>query len=382
MFANMWRYSDQLRALYETPLFADDAVPPREQIAAALQAARRAGQTLLDGAVVKRILAAYGLPAGPPAETRSNDAARAYEFLLSSSIDDTFGPVLVFGVGGHVADVIADRACGLPPLTTTLARRMLEQTQIVPALMGMGDPPLVNILALEQTLVRFSRLVIEQPSIKEISVNPLLATAQGVTVRDAQIVLHAGNVDEQACSKPAIRPYPTQYIFPWSLKDGTPVTIRPIRPDDEPLMVRFHGTLSPHSVQMRYFAPLTLSRRIDHERLVRMCCIDYDREMALVMVRTDPQTGDQALLAVGRLATLPGTDTAEFALLMSDQYQGHGIGTELLRHLVDVGRDEQLHQITAQILPENRAMQHVAEKVGFRLRRVFREQVVVAELDL
>jgi acetyltransferase len=133
---------------------------------------------------------------------------------------------------------------------------------------------------------------------------------------------------------------------------------------------------------MRYFAPLTLSRRIDHERLVRMCFIDYDREMALVMVHADPQTVDQVLLAVGRLATLPGTNTAEFALLISDQYQGHGIGTELLRRLVDVGRDERLHQITAQILPENRAMQHVAEKVGFRLRRVFREQVVVAELDL
>jgi len=195
-------------------------------------------------------------------------------------------------------------------------------------------------------------------------------------------VLHAPDVTEDAFPRLAVRPYPTHYAVPWTLKDGTPVTIRPIRAEDEPLMVKFHQTLSDGSVYTRYFHLIKLEQRIAHERLTRICFIDYDREMALVAERMHPQTGERDILGVGRLSKLHGTDEAEFPILIGDQFQRHGLGTELLRRLVGIGRDEKLQRIIADILPENRGMQLVCKKLGFRLRTVWDEGVVKAELDM
>ncbi len=133
---------------------------------------------------------------------------------------------------------------------------------------------------------------------------------------------------------------------------------------------------------MRYFSPLTLSARIAHERLIRMCFIDYDREMTLVVDREDPATGVHAIVAVGRLIKLYGKPEAEYAGLVGDQFQGHGLGTEVLRRLVRVARDEGLRRIVPETLPENRGMQRVFEKLGFRLRRRFSEGIVLADIEL
>ncbi|HEY0606175.1 MAG TPA: GNAT family N-acetyltransferase, partial [Herpetosiphonaceae bacterium] len=309
-------------------------------------------------------------------------AAEGYELILGSSIDPQLGPVLLFGAGGQLVEIWQDHTIGLPPLTSTLARRMIERTQIARALDGVRGRPPIDREALEQLLVRFSQLVIEQPRIKEIDINPLLVAPEQLLALDARIVLHAPEIDDAQLPTSAIRPYPLQYVAPWTLKDGTPVTIRPIRPDDEPLMVAFHHTLSDRSVYLRYFAPLTLARRTDHQRLTRMCFIDYAREMALVVERSDPATGAHAIIGVGRLIRLPGRSTAEWAILVSDEYQRSGIGTELLRRLLEVARDERLAHVIAEILPENRGMLRVAEKLGFRLRRVFSENMVMAEIDL
>ena len=170
---------------------------------------------------------------------------------------------------------------------------------------------------------------------------------------------------EEQLPKLAIRPYPAKYIMRWKLKDDTPVTIRPIRPEDEPLMVKFHQTLSDRSVYFRYFSPLKLDQRIAHERLSRLCFIDYDREMALVVERHDPKTSGSEILGVGRLSKLHGANDAEFALTISDRWQGRGLGTQLLKMLVQVGRDDRLARITATILADNHEMQHVARKAGF-----------------
>jgi len=167
----------------------------------------------------------------------------------------------------------------------------------------------------------------------------------------------------------------------WTLTDGTPVTIRPIRPEDEPLMVAFHETLSEQSVYLRYFSALKLSQRIAHERLTRICFIDYDRQLALVVERNDPQSDERRILAVGRLIKQHRTNEAEFALLVSDQFQGQGMGTELLRRLLQVGRDEQVRRITADILPDNRAMQGICQQLGFQLHRSLNEPVK-AVIDL
>ena len=183
-----------------------------------------------------------------------------YELIVGSSLDPQFGPVLLFGTGGQLVEVFQDRALALPPLNTTLARRMMEQTRIFTALKGVRGREPVDLAALEQLLVRFSQLVVEQPWIKEIDINPLLASpGPPGRARRPRRRARTGVADDQL-PRSAIRPYPTQYVVPWTLADGTPVTIRPIRPEDEPLLVHFHETLSEQSVSLRYFHSMNRSR--------------------------------------------------------------------------------------------------------------------------
>jgi acetyltransferase len=279
-------------------------------------------------------------------------------------------------------EVFQDRALALPPLNTTLARRMMEQTHIYQALKGVRGRKPIDIAALEQLLVRFSQMVVEQRWIKEIDINPLLASGERLIALDARVILHEPTVTEDELPKLAIRPYPTQYVTLWTLKDGTSVTSRPIRPEDEPLMVQFHETLSEQSVYYRYFHLIKLQSRVAHERLTRICFIDYEREMALVADYQEPETGLHKILAVGRLSKIHGTNEAEFAILVSDQYQGGGLGTQLLHQLLQVGRDEQLERISAEILSDNRAMQQVCQKLGFHIRQTADSSVVMAEIRL
>lgn len=305
-----------------------------------------------------------------------------YELIIGSSLDPQFGPVLLFGSGGQLVEVFQDRAIALPPLNTTLARRMIEQTQIYKALKGVRGRQSVDLASLEQLMVVFSQLVVEQRWIKEIDINPLLASSSSLIALDARIVLHQASVSEEQLPKLAIRPYPTQYVGQWTMKDGTPVTIRPIRPEDEPLMVQFHNTLSEESVYFRYFHLIKLESRVAHERLTRICFIDYDRQMALVAEYQNPETQARQILAVGRLSKLHGTNEAEFALIVSDRCQCQGLGTQLLQQLLQVGRDEHLTTISADILADNYGMQKVCAKVGFRITRTSDPTVMKAEIQL
>jgi acetyltransferase len=440
-FCYMWRYSYNLRALYETPAIAansGDVAARREKAGAILQHARKSGRTILTEFESKKLLEAYGIHTvethlahtanqavqladkiGYPvvlklhSETvthktevggvqlnlrnraavrrawktiQTNVATKAgpdnfhgvtvqpmvqlegYELILGSSPDPQFGPVLLFGAGGQLVETFQDRALGLPPLNATLARRLMERTRIYEALKGVRGRQPVDLAALEQLLVRFSELVVEQPWIAEIDINPLVAAPERLIALDARVILHGKELREDQLPKPAIRPYPTQYITEWKLRDGTPVTLRPIRPEDELTIAMFHGTLSEQSVYYRYFSLLKLPQRIAHERLTRICFNDYDREIALVVDRRDPKTGRHEILGVGRLSKVRGANDAEFALLINDQWQHLGLGTELLKSLVKIGRDEKLDRIIGYILSENRAMQRVCERVGFEVR--------------
>src|SRR6266516_500246 len=454
VFDYMWRYSFNLRSLYETPqptLTLDKDGPDQALAAKIIETASQSGRTILTEFESKQLLAAYGIPivetrvATSEAEavkwaeeigypvvlkifsetiTHKTDVGgvqlnllgadevriayqaieaavrdkvgaehflgvtvqpmitlNGYELILGSSIDPQFGPVLLFGSGGQLVEVYRDRALALPPLNTTLARRMIEQTRIFAALKGVRGRKSVDIAALEQLLVRFSQLVVEQRWIREIDINPLLASPEGMVALDARIVLHGPDVGAEELPEPAIRPYPVQYVEPWTTKDGTVVTIRPIRPEDEPLMVKFHETLSEQSVYFRYFHHIGLNRRVAHERLTRLCFIDYAREMALVVDRRDPKTGTREILGVGRLINTHIQNEAEFAILVGDPWQNHGLGTELLRRLVQIGREEKLRLITGDILSDNRGMQRVCEKLGFRRRYSVEEGVVKAEIE-
>jgi acetyltransferase len=437
VFNNMWRYSYNLKALYETPSLPEDeeGVPDREAATDIVEETHQSGRVLMTEHGSKQLLSAYGIPTvetrvaetapdaveaaeeiGYPVvvklhsesithksdvggvhlgltdrhdvrdafeQIRDNvtgqgfdgvtvqpmiDRSDGYELIVGSSMDQQFGPVLLFGSGGQLVEVYKDRALGLPPLNRTLARRMMEQTKIYEALQGVRGREPVDLDALETLLVRFSQLVVEQPRVKEIDVNPLLARPgeEGLLALDARVVLHPYSTEEDDLPTSAIRPYPRQYVGRHTMRSGEAVTIRPIRPEDEPKLVTFHERLSERSVYLRYASLMKLEQRVAHERLARICFIDYDREMALVAERTD-EDGTDEIIGVGRLTQQPGRNEAEFAMLVIDDYQEEGIGTELLRRLVQVGEDEGLDRITADILQQNRAMQRVCEKLDFDL---------------
>ena len=182
--------------------------------------------------------------------------------------------------------------------------------------------------------------------------------------------------------KLAIRPYPTQYGWSWKTKVGEEVEIRPIRSEDEPLMVGFHETPSERSVYLRYFHMIKLSQRVSHERLTRVCFNDYDREIALVAERKHSKLGPGEILGVVRLIKVPGTGEAEFAIVVSDRFHHQGVGGELMRRVLEVGRSEKLRRIKGEILPKNLEMQNLCKKLGFRLRHDAGKSVVEAEVDL
>ena len=305
-----------------------------------------------------------------------------YELIVGSSLDPQFGPVLLFGTGGQLVEVFKDRSLALPPLNTTLARRMMEQTRVFSALEGVRGRKPVDLAALEEFLVRFSHLVVEQPRIREIDINPVLASPERLIALDARVVLHGSEVGDEKLPRPAIRPYPVKYVQSWNIKSGAAVTIRPIRPEDEPLLIRLHQVLSERTVYLRYFQPLKLSQRTAHERLTRICFIDYDREIVLVAEhRTD--AGPAEIIAIGRLSKLRGGGgEAELAVLVDDRYQGQGLGTELYRRLIAVARDEKLKRVVSTILAENREMRTICQKLGFRMEADLEDGTVRAELDV
>lgn len=285
-----------------------------------------------------------------------------YELIIGSSLDAQFGPVLLFGSGGQLVEVYKDSALALPPLSTTLARRLMEQTKIFTALGGVRGREAVDIAALEELLVRFSQLVVEQPRIREIDINPLLASPQRLIALDARVVLHPADVPDAQLPRPVIRPYPAQYASQTQLKDGAPLSIRPIRPEDEPLLRRFHETLSEQSVYQRYLQPLGLDQRVAHERLIRVCASDYDREIALLA-----QT-DERVLGIARLSRQRGareSGAAEFAVLISDDVQRRGLGSELLRRLIEVARQEGIASLHAETRADNKGMLALCHSFAF-----------------
>jgi acetyltransferase len=451
-FHYMWKYSYNLRALYETPALTSSDVIDPQGAAQVIDLARAGDRTILTEFESKQVLKAYGIPVvetrlassedeaiaaaneiGYPVVLKLNsltithktevggvklnlaneDVVRAafrsiqtsvgekagaqhfagvsvqpmistegYELILGSSIDSQFGPVLLFGAGGQLVEVFDDSALSLPPLNTTLARRFIEQTKIFRALKGVRGRKPVNLLALQELLVKFSRLVTEQRWIKEIDINPLLASPERLLALDARVVVYPQGTDESDLPRLAIRPYPTRYEKRLALDDGAEIHIRPIRPEDEPLLVKFHHTLSERSVYMRYFHWLKLEQRTEHERLTRMCFIDYDRQMAFVAEHHDPSTGARQIVAVGRLVKSHTAEEAELAIIVSDSFQKRGIGTVVVGQLVDFARDEKLQRLTATVLFENRPMQKVFQKLGFQLHQGSDSESLEAELIL
>ena len=257
----------------------------------------------------------------------------------------------------------------------------MEQTKIFQELQGVRGRKAIDLVALEELLVRFSQLVVEQRWIKEIDINPLLASPDRLTALDARVIVYPKEVAPEQLPRLAIRPYPKQYVRSGRMKNGEEVLVRPIRPEDEPFLIKLHQVLSERTVYLRYFQPLKLSQRVAHERLTRICFIDYDREMALV-VEHKKDDGSTGIIAIGRLSRVRGQDDAEMAVLVDDRYQHQGLGTELYRRLIEVARDEHLTSVTSTILTENREMQAICRKLAFQLQADYEDGTVQAVLKL
>jgi acetyltransferase len=275
--------------------------------------------------------------------------------------------VLLFGAGGQLVEVLKDSAIALPPLNATLARRLMEQTKVFTALQGVRGRAPVDVDALAQLLVRFSQLVVGHPRIAELDINPLLVSADRLVALDARVVLHPAEVPDEDLPRPAIRPYPAQYVSRTKLRDGAAFTLRPIRAEDEPLMVKFHAGLSERSVYLRYFSPLPLSERTAHSRLARLCFADYDRELALVAEHREAP-GAAEIAGIARFIKEHGVNEAEFGIIVADAWQGRGLGTVMMEKLVATARAERLARLRGVILAENREMLDLARRLGFAVR--------------
>lgn len=288
-----------------------------------------------------------------------------YELILGSSSDPQFGPVLLFGAGGQLVEVFKDSALAIPPLNSTLATRFMEKTKIYEALHGVRGRKPVDMEALETVLINFSRMVVENPRIKECDINPLLVSDEEMIGLDARVILHEASISDEHLPKLAIRPYPLNYVHQGVLKNGTPVVIRPMRPEDEKLIVAFHRHLSEDSVRQRFFAFMSLDERVAHERLIRLCCTDYDREWSTV-AQIESKEGLE-IIGVSRLFKVPGTTYARFAMIITDEYHQQGLGTQLLKHTLWIARQEKIQAVDALILSENVGMIKLCKNEGFEI---------------
>ncbi|MCP4701590.1 MAG: bifunctional acetate--CoA ligase family protein/GNAT family N-acetyltransferase [Gammaproteobacteria bacterium] len=303
-----------------------------------------------------------------------------FEMILGARKDRTFGMVIMAGMGGVSADISYDRALGLPPINERLAKHMLESLRSWPLLQGYRGQAGVNIDRLIEILIRFSYLVTNYPEIQEIDINPLLVTKDNVIALDAAIILDTG-VLGQALAKPynhlAIRPYPEEYVRQKTLKDDTPVILRPIKPEDEPLWQELVSSSSPESIRLRF---RSMFKHITHEMAIRYCFIDYEREMTIV--GEIKKNGTRKLIGVAGLSTGADDETAEFAVIVTDAWQGKGLGGMLLDYCMEIAGNWQAKRITAETDPRNTKMLASFRKRNFKSTLQLEEDVVYLDKKL
>jgi acetyltransferase len=305
----------------------------------------------IEGVTVQRMITAYD-----------------YELIIGSKKDTTLGPVIIFGQGGTETEFYKDVAIGLPPLNQRLSRLLIEKTNVYSMLSkGFRKKPAVNLRLLDETLIRLSNMIVDFPEIKELDINPLVVSGDKVIALDARII-----IDENVLKTPLsefshliISPYPTRYIQPWLCRDGKSVLLRPIRPEDEPMEHELIAGLSPESSRFRFFY---IIKDISHDMLSRFCNIDYSREIAIVAEANT--NGKRRIVGVGRLVIQPGTETGEFATLVTDDYQDIGLGHKLTDVLIGIAQEKGLTGMYGVILKDNNKMVGLARSLGFSIESV------------
>jgi acetyltransferase len=285
------------------------------------------------------------------------------ELIVGAKRDPVFGSVLLVGAGGTAAEIWQDSTLELPPLSERLGRRMLESLRSWPLLQGYRGKPGVNVDQLIETLMRVSYLVAHLPEITELDINPLLATPDGALALDARIVLGpaAATVPAKPYSHLAIRPYPDEFIREATLADGTPLLLRPIQPEDEPLWRQMMRECSNETIYRRFRC---LFREVTHQMAARFCFVDYDRELAIVAEQRTPE--GRRLLGVGRLVANVDHSRAEYAVLVIDAWQGRGLGSLLTDYCLAISQSWGVRYIQAETSLDNHRMVTMFQRRGFQ----------------
>jgi len=300
---------------------------------------------------------------------------RGREVYIGLTTDDPFGPVITFGAGGTMIELVADRAMELPPLNQFLARRLIERSRVVETLGAWRGAPAADLQALEHMLLRVSEMVCALPQLREMDINPVIVDDSGALAVDARIVIdHAPhNVNSPgAYHHLAILPYPTAHERQWPMKGGGLYTIRPIRPDDADMLQALVRGLSQES---RYFRFASTMPELPARMLARYTLIDYDREMALVAVHRARQASadgsvseSERIVGVSRYITNPDQTSCEFSLVVADDFTGQGLGSRLMLSIIDAARAKGLSEIDGLILANNRNMLRLMASLGFSVR--------------
>jgi len=299
----------------------------------------------------------------------------ARQLVVGIACDPLFGPVLVFGEGGRAVEVIRDHTVGLPPINLPLARGMIARTRVARLLDAAPGRPAADRDAIAEVLVRVSRMLADNPEIVACDINPLFADADGVLALDAR--MRVAKWEDTDLRHFSILPYPAELAEPATLHDGSAVTLRPIRPEDQPAHAELMARMTPQDLRMRFFGEV---RQIHHHQMARLTQIDYEREMAFIATRVNKE-GQPETLGVVRTVTDPDNLRAELAALVRSDMKGTGLGTMLLDKIIRYQKSRGTQAIYAQIMVENTAMQRLAAKSGFQ-RRPSQEDPDVVEMVL
>lgn len=444
-FATMWKYSNNLKTLYETPSLRDEDtaqghtnISLTAKAANIIEQAKNDHRELLDEYESKAILESYKIPTVQTVIAKTKEEAikaaneigypvvlklfsktithktdvggvilnlnspkqvsqafeqielsvsekigkkafegttvqkmvqsKGYEIIIGSSCDEQFGPTIVFGTGGELVEIYQDRALGLPPLNLNLAYQLMKKTKIFEAMQGFRGKKAIDIEKLANILVHFSQLIVENPLIKEMDINPILASSEEIIAVDARVLLHSNKTKVKKIPKTAICPYPVQYIQTIQLTNGQTLLLRPIKAEDEPLMIEFHKELSENSVRQRFFEFLNLDERTAHKRLIKICFNDYNKELAIVALTPYENSEKTKIIGVGRLSKIYGTASAQMTMIIADKFHKKGLGNQLLKSLIHIAKKEGIKEIRAEVLSENKGMLHLCKKEGFKIQ--------------
>ena len=375
-FVNLYQFGRNMELLQEIPYRTDKRLEiDRSKAREIIDQALASGGGRLSDHQAKDLVSSYGIPV-----TGSEMQVPAdYELSISAFRHKDFGPVIRFGMGGVMTDVIKDVSLALPPLNRLLARRAIEETRISKVFEGYREIEKLDVELLEEILIRMGRLVTDFPEIREADINPVKVVKGKVMAAHGRVMVE--RTDLKAASHLIISPYPFWQEKTFRLKSGTDIFVRPVRPSDAQLMIDLFDDLSPETIYLRFFSPI---KRISRSMLIKLTQIDYDREIALIAFTGSEQ--ERKILGVARIIFLPDGRHAEFAIVLSDAWQGKGIGKKLLHHALVCAASYGIEEVWGPVISSNTGMLRLGEQLGFHIERdtdtsEYRISIELSQLD-